>query len=82
MKATSFSELRKMPTDELVRIYDSTATSTDLGLMFIREEIARRENAEHTKAISLMTKQMRDMTRWITALTVINVVLAGIAIFK
>lgn len=80
--ATSYSQLRSLPTEELVRVYDSTAKSTELGLAFIREEIARRENAEQTEAISRMTRQMRDLTRWITGLTIINVLLAGITIFK
>ena len=80
--ATKYAELRALSTDELVRIYDGTAQNTEVGLGFLREEIARRENEKQTNAISRMTEQMRNMTIAITALTVINVILTGIPLFK
>jgi hypothetical protein len=80
--ASTYAELKALSTEELVRIYDATAKSTEIGLAFLREEIVRRENAEQTAAISRMTKQMRNLTIVITVLTVINVVFTGIPLFK
>ncbi len=74
----SYAKLRELTTERLVQLYDETAKTTVLGLDFLRQELARREAAEQTKAISLMTKQMRDLTVVITVLTVINVMLAAI----
>lgn len=75
--------------EDLLREYDRLAGSTEVGLSFYREEIARRELAEQSQQILTLTAAMRNMTadigKWtqvvmwltiiVTALTVINVIL-------
>jgi hypothetical protein len=69
-----------MSTDDLIGIYDATARSTQIGLDFVRDEIARRDAAAQTDQIARMTMQMRDLTVWVTVLTGVNVVLAFAAV--
>jgi hypothetical protein len=75
--------------EDLLREYDRLAGSTEVGLSFYREEIARREIGEQSQQMLTITAAMRSMTadirKWtqvvmwltiiVTALTVINVVL-------
>lgn len=75
--------------EDLLREYDRLAGSTEVGLSFYREEIARRELAEQSQQMLTLTAAMRNMTadirKWtqvvmwltiiVTALTVINVML-------
>ena len=49
--ATTFAELRALSTEDLVKVYDDLAASTQLGLGFYREEIARRAAADATREI-------------------------------
>ena len=53
-------------------MYDGTAQHTEIGLAFIREEIARRDAVEQTATIGRLSRQMRDMTIVILVLTAIN----------
>jgi hypothetical protein len=87
--AHSYADLRRMSMEDLLREYDRLAGSTEVGLSFYREEIARRELAEQSQQILTLTAAMRNMTadigKWtqvvmwltiiVTALTVINVIL-------
>ena len=75
--------------EDLLREYDRLAGSTEVGLSFYREEIARREIGEQSQQMLTITAAMRSMTadirKWtqvvmwltiiVTALTVINVIL-------
>lgn len=80
--ATTYSALRSLSTEDLVRLYDATAQHTEIGLAFLREEIARRDAALETNAIVTMTKSMRDLTIAITVLTAINVIATIVLLFK
>ncbi len=73
----SYREFRELTKDELVREYDRLATSTQPGLSFIREELARREFEEQNQRMLKMTHQMRVMTIVITVLTFLNVALVA-----
>ena len=77
----SYAKLRGLSMDELVHLYDERAKTADVGMGFIREEISRREAEKQTAAISSVTKQMRDMTAWITGLTIANVIVAVITLY-
>ena len=77
----SYAKLRGLSMDELVHLYDERAKTADVGVAFIREEISRREAEKQTAAISSMTMQMRNMTAWITGLTIANVVVAVITLY-
>lgn len=80
--ATTYAELRDTPIDDLVRLYDETAQHTEIGLNFLREEIARRDAERETRIIVAMTKQMRSLTIFIAVLTAMNVVAAVVLLFK
>lgn len=80
--ATTYSALRSLSTDDLVKLYDETAQNTEMGLNFLREEIARRDAALETRAIVEMTTSMRSLTIFIAGLTAINVIAAVVLLFK
>lgn len=63
-----------MSLEELKITYDRLSRTTVKGLGFYREEIARRESKEMEKQMQAMTRQVRNMTIAILALTVVNVV--------
>ncbi|SFH52286.1 hypothetical protein [Ensifer sp. OV372] len=79
--ADSYEPLRKKSKEILVREHDDKATSTQLGLGFYREEIARREAEEQSQIILNFTKQMRDMTIAITVMTGVVLVLTIINVY-
>ncbi|MGK9282002.1 hypothetical protein [Sinorhizobium meliloti] len=79
--ADSYEQLRKKSKEVLVREHDDKAQSTQLGLGFYREEIARREAEEQSQIILNFTKQMRDMTIAITVMTGLVLVLTIINIY-
>ena len=67
--ANSYANLSKMTIDELKSQYDAIAGSSQVGLQFYRDEIARREAAEQNRRMEDYTRQVRDMTKWITYMT-------------
>ncbi len=65
----SYEELRKIPREELIEIFDKTAKYSCEGIAYYREEIARRDAEElnklmmkHTCAITIMTVIMTVAT--------------------
>lgn len=80
--ATTYAKLRELSTADLIRLYDTTAVNTEVGLGFLREEIALREAEVQGARIVGMTKHMRDLTIVIAVLTVVNVLCAGILLLK
>lgn len=77
----NYDELRNQTAANLIIIYDEMNQSTEVPLSMIRQELQFRENEKATAAMEGMTKQMRNMTIAILALTVVNVVLAGIGVY-
>jgi hypothetical protein len=73
--ADSFKRLREKTIDELIKLYDAKAKSTSVGLGFILDEIKRRENEEFNARLENFTKQMRNLTIAIFALTFLNVII-------
>jgi len=71
---SAYEELEAMSLEELKNTYDRLSRTTVKGLGFYREEIARRESKEMEKQMQAMTRQVRNMTIAILALTVVNVV--------
>ena len=53
----------------------------DVGLTFIRDEIQRRDVEEQTERMVRMMAEVRSLTRWITAFTVINTVAVILALW-
>ena len=82
MIAYKYEQLEKLSLEELKRSYDVSAQNTVVGLGFFREEIARRDHAEDTKVMLALTRQMRNMTLGIAVLTILNVVLVAVTLWK
>jgi cytidylate kinase len=88
-QATSYAELRAMPREQLVRMYDQEAKRVTVGLDFILAEIARRDADDHEKAMGeinrdmhAMTKEMKLLTRVMTVLTAVAAVAAVVVLFQ
>ena len=79
--ADSYEELSKLPMDVLKQRYDGMAKSTSEGLLFYREEIARREAEVQNSAMLAFTKQVRDMTIAITVMTAAVLMLTVLNVF-
>ena len=54
--ADLFRELLGKSRDDLEQEYDGRAPSTEVGLSFIREELARRDMQEHATRIEQLTR--------------------------
>jgi len=62
----TYDELRNKSDEELIQLFDATTQKTEVGLSFLRDELARRDSER-------LTRQMRWMTIAITVLTAVNV---------
>jgi hypothetical protein len=78
----TYAELRRMSVDELVHEYDTLAEPVEPTTELCRQEITRRELEEHSQRMLAMTAVMKRLTWAITALTVINVILVGLQLWK
>ncbi|MGX5827369.1 hypothetical protein [Mesorhizobium sp. 43Arga] len=81
MHGMKFADLKAMSIDELTKQYDLTTPNVQIGLNFIREEIARRETDAQNQRMIEFTKQVRDMTVAITVLTVAVALMTAINIY-
>ena len=79
--ASTYKELRRLSEDQLVQQYDDMARSTQIGLDFLREEIARRTTEKQTEQTLAATRQMRTLTIVIGILTLVNVITVVIQVF-
>jgi signal transduction histidine kinase len=73
-------ELVALTDDELRLRYDREAEHTVVGTGFYLDELSRRANDRQVEAVRVLTKQMRDMTIAILALTVVNAVLVALSL--
>ena len=70
----TYEEMKKLSIEELKKRYDQTTKSTQVGLGFYREEIARRESEKMNSDMLEITKHMRNMTIAISIMTLVNVI--------
>ena len=70
----TYSELRDKSDEELTHLFDATTVNTEVGLGFLRDELARRESERQYKRMLSVTGQMRWLTIVITVLTAVNVI--------
>lgn len=70
----TYEELKRLSIDDLKQKYDKLSSSTQVGLNFYREEIARRESEKLNLDMVKMTSQMRNMTIVISIMTLVNVI--------
>jgi len=71
--AESYGTLRKMSDEHLIAKYDSVAQATQVGLNFIRDELARRDALRTQEQMVSLARQMRNLTIVIGVLTLVNV---------
>lgn len=66
----TYKQLREMPKERLIAKHDELAGSTiDGGVQMYRDELALRETNELNVEIHAFTRQMRNMTIFISGLT-------------
>jgi len=55
----TYDELRNTSHEELIHLFDVTAKNTEVGLGFLRDELARRESERQYERMLSLTWQMR-----------------------
>ncbi|PYP49448.1 MAG: hypothetical protein DMD45_14505 [Gemmatimonadetes bacterium] len=73
--AYSYAELQRLSDDELVRAHDEAAKTTVIGVSYFLEELSRRRFERLHRSIIFLTKV-------ILALTVLNTIFVGVAVFR
>ncbi|SEW26240.1 hypothetical protein [[Clostridium] fimetarium] len=72
-------ELRKLPDEELVELYDQTANYTSVGLNYYAEELNRRSNENTNKIMIRSTIWITIMTGVMLIATLVNIVILTLA---
>ena len=80
--ALSSSDLRTLTDDELAERYDSQAKTTVVGTQYFSDELNRRYQARHAKAMLRFTKWIAIMTVVITLATLANIGLAAVVVLQ
>lgn len=78
--AYKLAQLRALSDEELIREYDRIAETTNVGLDFYANELARRTFEVQNRRIESLTGVMTWMTGAILVLTIINVVLVWLSL--
>ncbi|MCI0998945.1 hypothetical protein HWD97_02495 [Ochrobactrum sp. C6C9] len=79
--ALPFKKFMELTDEQLIKSYDDGAPFTSLSLSYIREELARRENARQTQAMLDMTKTIRRLSWWMTAMATISTLSVIVPLF-
>lgn len=74
MSAPSYRELRGMSETELVELYDRKRQNVSIGLNFVRQELALRQQERQSRTIVRLTWIIAALTLVVTITTVVNVV--------
>jgi hypothetical protein len=80
--APDHAQLEALSDEELVTGYNAAAASTVVGTGFYREEIARRQMARESARMLALTRTMARLTWAILALTIVNVLLVAVPLFR
>ncbi len=70
------AELRQMRDDELIAEHDKITTSTQPGVSYYIDELARRDQSRQTEAMLRYTRWIGWLTLTVTIATFVNVVIA------
>lgn len=71
-----YNELNKITDEELIMLYDKTATNTSVGLDYYTEELARRRTEKSNELMVKLTKWITVMTAVMLLSTIVNIVIA------
>lgn len=84
-----YENLKTLSEEQLIEKFNKLASEAELGPLFFREELARRENERINDKMLQYTHELAYFTRWITLMTlistvvtIISVVLTYISIYK
>jgi hypothetical protein len=80
MLSYSLSELRDLPTGELVARHDAVAQTTSVGVAYYLDELARRDAAEAADRLTELTQEMAHLTRTVARLTVLIAILTAVTL--
>lgn len=78
----SLKELRAASDDDLIRRHDNVAKTTGESVDYYLEELARRDQKTATDTMVNYTWRITVMTFIVTLATIVNVVLAGVMLWK
>jgi hypothetical protein len=73
----TLSEIRKLPTEQLIKEHDTIAQHTQVGVDYYLRELARRDQEAIEKAIKRYTVAVAVMTFVIMAATLVLVIRGG-----
>ena len=74
MNAYTWSELKKLHDDKLVKEHDWRAEHTVVGIDYFLEEMRHRNHARHAEAMGAYTQRITRMTVIITVASVVMAV--------
>jgi signal transduction histidine kinase len=77
-----YSELSALSDDELRERYDAAAKSTVVGTGFYLDELRRRAQQRQNDELLALTRQVRNFTFVVTLLTLVNVALVAVALWR
>lgn len=84
-----YEKLKVLSEKQLIEKFNKLASEAELGPLFFREELARRENERINDKMLKYTHELAYFTKWITLMTlvstivtIVSVVLTAISIFK
>lgn len=76
----SLNDLRTIPDDELIKQHDAMAQHTSVGVQYFLDELARRDAVKLAQETQAATNEMRMLTRVITGLTALNVIVVVVSL--
>lgn len=71
-----YLDLQNLTDEELIKKYDDVAESTQIGLNYYTEELARRRNEKSNKLMLNYTRWIVIMTAVMLLCTIVNVIIA------
>ena len=80
--AKTWNKLRSLTDDEIINGYDIQASTTIIGSQYYLDELNRRYQERHAKAMLRFTKWIANMTVVITLATVTNIGLAAMVVLQ
>ena len=76
MGTPKIAELRELSDEELIKEHDRIAPSTNVGVIYYLEELARRDQARQAASMLRYTSWVMAMTFVITVATIVQVMVA------
>ena len=78
--APSYRQLLEMSDDQMITAHDALAKQTTLGISYYLDELRRRATDRQTQRLVELTVAIERLTRVVTVLTAVSVVLGALAL--